>query len=338
MPIYLRKTGELQDDLLIYSPALKFKPIQINGKNQEFHEFKDTMTIHEFNKYAKIQILDEIEHNTYILSDHSMLTNKQYHATAIIATCLGVSIQIIYSLRRKGFTWLDIIKNYQKLIIQQSKYRITYKGHEYASLIDLCAKLNIDYNKFKKFRETRPHKQLDDIIKEYQHGKKAIVRDHLGNTYDSQKEMCEHYDVLESVFQGRKKIGWSLEKALTTPTRSNRTKVRININPKIDHKGRKYESFTQMCHNYNLSYYTVRSRLKQGYTLKDALSKPIKKTTASQNTLKYRNKSYKSITEILLDYSISQSSYDRRKRSHPNYTFGEIIDDILQYRKRTNIK
>lgn len=44
------------------------------------------------------------------------------------------------------------------------------------------------------------------------------VVDHLGNRYKSKAAMAEAYGISKFVFDKREKAGWSLEKALTTPT------------------------------------------------------------------------------------------------------------------------
>ena len=41
--------------------------------------------------------------------------------------------------------------------------------------------------------------------------------DHLGNEYPSKVEMCEKYGITTKQYFGRIRLGWSVEKALTTP-------------------------------------------------------------------------------------------------------------------------
>jgi len=61
---------------------------------------------------------------------------------------------------------------------------------------------------------------------------KTKVIDHLGNTYNSEQEMCERYHISKSIFYLRyHKYNWTLEKALTTPMREHRQKqMRMDVN------------------------------------------------------------------------------------------------------------
>lgn len=53
-------------------------------------------------------------------------------------------------------------------------------------------------------------------------GKHLKVVDHLGNRYKSKAAMAQAYGLNKFVFDKRKKAGWNLEKALTTPVRDNK--------------------------------------------------------------------------------------------------------------------
>ncbi len=44
-----------------------------------------------------------------------------------------------------------------------------------------------------------------------------MVKDHLGNEYATNRKMCESWNINERVFSRRKRLGWTIEKALTTP-------------------------------------------------------------------------------------------------------------------------
>lgn len=65
-----------------------------------------------------------------------------------------------------------------------------------------------------------------------------MVKDHLGKSYQSVKEMCSAYNISYAVFLDRRSLSWLLEDCLT---------VKI-----VDHKGRDYKSEEEMC-NYGFS-------------------------------------------------------------------------------------
>lgn len=51
--------------------------------------------------------------------------------------------------------------------------------------------------------------------------KNNVVRDHLGNTYRTKSEMCNHYGVMIGTYNSRINRGWSVEKALTGKESTN---------------------------------------------------------------------------------------------------------------------
>lgn len=326
MPIYLKKSKNCADELLIYSPYLQFKPIIINNNLTQIHEISNIITIDEFNKYTKVKIIDEFKYNNYLLENGSVISNKQYFGVKLLAVCLNVAEHQINKLRSKGFAWLDIIQRHDQLILNQSKFKVTYKDKNYKNIIDLCKHLKINYTKFKKYREAKPLEPLESCINDFLNKSATTVHDHLGNEYTSQLEMCNYYNIPPDVYRGRKKLNWTLEKILTTPSKSKY--IQKIERPQIDHMGIKYDSFTQMCQHYGKSTSTIRYRLRCGKTLKEALTMPEKHK--SSNQLIYKETTYSSITELLFKYSISESMYRRQKRKHPNHTVTEIIDNILK--------
>lgn len=96
------------------------------------------------------------------------------------------------------------------------------------------------------------------------------ITDHLGNKFKSISDLCRYHNIGLSTFRERRKLGWSVEKALTTPTK----KVNMTKQKCTDHLGNEYESLNQMCRAYNIDRSAYTSRLKLGWSQKDALTKP----------------------------------------------------------------
>ncbi len=100
--------------------------------------------------------------------------------------------------------------------------------------------------------------------------------DHKGNRYDSMEKMCEHYSISRQTFYKRLKLGWSLEKALTTSVHSAWTESEINILkekypaygvkiPELSH--RTYGTIRKMARKYKL--------YKDESTIKDTVGKYV---------------------------------------------------------------
>lgn len=47
------------------------------------------------------------------------------------------------------------------------------------------------------------------------------VKDHKGNEFNCERDMCKYYNIPANCYYSRKRDGWTLEKALTTPSRDS---------------------------------------------------------------------------------------------------------------------
>jgi hypothetical protein len=95
----------------------------------------------------------------------------------------------------------------------------------------------------------------------------TICYDHLGNKYGSKKEMCDYYEISDSLFYDRFKKGYSLEKILTEP----------KVNVIKDHLGNEYPSMTVMCKKYGMTKENFKARQRYGWSLEKILTTPIRK-------------------------------------------------------------
>lgn len=111
---------------------------------------------------------------------------------------------------------------------------------------------------------------------------KAGIKDHLGNSYSSERTMCEHYNIKHNAFQRRIKQGWSLEDALTKPVVSTTQEC-------TDHLGNTYKNKTEMCKAWGVRRETVNTKLRAGISLKDALEVPTEDLSVEYNGLVYRS-------------------------------------------------
>ena len=97
------------------------------------------------------------------------------------------------------------------------------------------------------------------------------VTDHTGQTFISVSEMCKHWNMTRVTYNARRKMGWSMEKALTTPLK----KIKVQRVVCKDHLGNEYASLNAMCEAYGITRYRYQSRIKLGWTVKDALTKEL---------------------------------------------------------------
>ena len=94
-----------------------------------------------------------------------------------------------------------------------------------------------------------------------------FCKDHLGYSYDSIYEMCEHYGISYETYSYRKRLGWSLKKILET---------KLHDRDVHDHLGNKYMTLKDMLKHYNIAETTYYRKKNKGYQLKDILEPEIK--------------------------------------------------------------
>lgn len=105
---------------------------------------------------------------------------------------------------------------------------------------------------------------------------KRIIKDHLGNEFESLVKLAEYWNIPYSRVKNGLKLKWSIEKILKTPPRNEIT----------DHLGNTFENKIELCKYWQISRSVLKNRLADGYTLQDALTKPMDITKLSNKTNK----------------------------------------------------
>lgn len=126
-----------------------------------------------------------------------------------------------------------------------------------------------------------------------------MIKDHLGNHFESESSMVRHYNIPRQTFRSRIDKGWSLEKALTFGKKSHTVH---------DHLGNKFSSISSMVKHYGISYQAFLSRRAKGMSLKDALTTPLAKYTKSQNIKDHLGKHYNSYKELAEAYDLDEKT------------------------------
>ena len=114
--------------------------------------------------------------------------------------------------------------------------------------------------------------QMDEYLKVHNKNRN-IIQDHQGNIFFSKTEMCKYWGIKPKTFDGRiQKMGLSLKDALTIPCGTIKRKgIRCE-----DHCGNEFDSITQMTQYYGINPSAFKKRILAGWSLKNALTTPIK--------------------------------------------------------------
>lgn len=149
---------------------------------------------------------------------------------------------------------------------------------------------------------------------------KPIEVEYSGVKYPSLKEFCRECNLDYNLISGRVLSGWSLEDAINKP------RIYNNKAKGFSYNGNEYSSISSFCKEHGLNYQFVRSRLKRGWSLEDAISKP-KKTTRAVNITSYRGKEYDSVMALCKEHDLDYDLVTNRLRC------GWNLEDALSRKK-----
>ena len=131
-----------------------------------------------------------------------------------------------------------------------------------------------------------------------------VVKDHLGNTFNSLNEMAKYWHISRQSYCDRIKAGMTIEEALTTPKRGESWTC-------FDHFGNEYASEASMCQHYHISKCTYRQRISHGMSVHDALTMPPKTTNKKKSVL-YNGQRYASLDELCTAKNMNINTVHKR--------------------------
>ena len=191
----------------------------------------------------------------------------------------------------------------------QGKNVKDHLGQEYTSVTAMCEAWGITtalyYGRIKCGYSVE--RALTEPIMEKPRNSKTI-KDHLGNEFHSVSDLCKHWNIGRSTYNARRKNGWSVERALTTPC------AKINSMKKqewTDHLGNKFESLNAMCKAHGVTHHTFRTRIQHlGWSLEDALN-PVLSINNNETTDPFGN-TFPTSRDMYNYYNITESIYKYR--------------------------
>ena len=186
-----------------------------------------------------------------------------------------------------------------------------YIGKEFDSIKALCEYYNISTTVY-HYRLKHNWTLKDTLLTPAgDTPKDKIIRDHLGNRYNTFGEMCDHYNMPRETCRYRINQGWSLKKALTTPVKVLKPHITRNKIIK-DHLGNEFRSITEICKYYKISPQTFKNRLKLNWSIERALTQPTKKIKKAEPVKDHLGNKFGSITAMCKYHNISRATFTHR--------------------------
>ena len=169
------------------------------------------------------------------VGDH--LGNK-FNNKVQMAKHWGISSAQLYNRLSSGMSLAEALT---KPTISRGKYKkrevVDHKGNSYRSVAQMARSYGISsitlHERLKRGWSIEESLTTPVDTSNYRKSKKIMnirVKDHLGNWYDSYYALAKAYGLSFSTLYGRvAKLGWSIEKALLTPTQSRISKRKKGV-------------------------------------------------------------------------------------------------------------
>ena len=164
-----------------------------------------------------------------------------------------------------------------------------------------------------------------------------LVTDPFGRTHRTLTKMLEFYDIPVSSYVGYLVTGRTLNDLMTDRVNGHLQKFSKSMGrySTVDHLGKTYESFADMCRHYKISVTTVRYRLLCGWSLKDSLTKPTGDVDIeAKSVTDHLGNKYSSVASMCKHYNIG---YDALKcRVKAGWTVEQALTTPVRPKKKYN--
>lgn len=149
---------------------------------------------------------------------------------------------------------------------------ITQDGEVFSSVYEISKKYDLAQVTVERLLKN------NKSIKNYKKNNKLTIN---GVTYKSFTECCKAHNINVDTAYSRLKRGYTLEETFREPVKKQ-TSINKNINKQPIKKrepifinGKSYPNIKAACKDLNIKYNTYKTRRKKGWTLEDALTKPL---------------------------------------------------------------
>ncbi len=122
-----------------------------------------------------------------------------------------------------------------------------------------------------------------------------LVFDHLGNAFPTIKAMCQFWRIGDKTYAYRRKLGQSVEEALTTPVTKKKW---------VDHLGNEYSNLREMANKYAIGFNILQNRVYNNWPIERALLTPVRQPPES---IVFRGEFFSCVSELAKKYQIDAS-------------------------------
>ena len=195
---------------------------------------------------------------------------NEFKSLSAMCDYWNIDTSIVKARLKRGWTIAEALWTPRKNTTTNCEIAIDHLGNEFRSHAEMCEHWGLQYQTYKN-RIANGWSLKDALETPVGLGKrKSFLVDHKGNKFYTQEDLCKYWNIPITTFKSRIERGWDLKRALETP------KMQVTEKITTDHLGNRFNSYDEMCKYWNKQKQTVVNRLKNGWTLKEALETPIR--------------------------------------------------------------
>lgn len=262
----------------------------------------------------------EVSRNTFLYNCRLYtLNNTNPSMSTLISLISGMSKS--WSIRRIASKGILSKNQFSELFVRTTN-EVEYNGKVYGSYSLLAKDLGISHSHMSKC--ISKGMSIDEIVEEYN---SKYSTDHLGNKFNTRKDMLKYWGISSSSYQDRINKGWSLEKSLTTPIKNIRRPQEYT-----DFKGSVFPNATSMAKEYGVALVTLLKLLNKGNTPEEATYLLSQRASKRSEFVDHLGVKFSSRTEMLETYGVNYATFYRRLE------YGWSLEEALTGKRKKKIK
>ena len=243
---------------------------------------------------------------------------KRYESKAALCQEYGIQPSMLQNRLKSGWSLEAAVETAPKTKVTNGAI-VFYDGKRYPSVKSLARELELPYSSLQHYYARRG--DIEEAVKCCRESSDQVLK-LWGNVYESLSEIAHTFGLSYYHLSSRMRDGGVLEEVV---------KNALSLEPVMFH-GRSYESFVDLCSEYQIQPSNVYGRLGLGFSLEEALTRPIK-PIGNRRATSYKGVDYESRVALCRAYGLSYGMVDEQTRTNP-LDFLEVFDVFVQFKER----
>jgi hypothetical protein len=282
-------------------------------KNKEEIEVSYSELLKNINSGILIENAIKKQPRKKVNSKHGpfFVEGKKYINIPSLAEEYQLNANTVFKRLERGKKGDDLIpakarKDFKPPTPKPKKYRYYIEGKGFSSKPEMCKYYGVNFSTYRKRVESGQSNEealgivnVPDRRKEIKKNKENLKASEIelvvnGKRFESISELAREYNMKDVTLRKRiLKQRLSPEEAVHRQIGKSGNKINLSIN------GIEYESITQLAKAFNLEPYILYSRIKKGFTVEEAVQKPLK-----GKIIEVDGKKFNSIAEAARYYNL----------------------------------